>query len=649
MAISRMQRLTLILAKEKLDALLQDLQGMAAVDIYDLTQLEDWQAAFDNQTVTSPPGLLADLEEREDRLEGLIKELEAYLPAKTGLKAMREKPVELSLSGLEAAGQERDEDALLAQIQQHLQVVEQAQAQIQQDEAAYQALEKWQDLQVTPRSLAAFQHLQGLVGSLPSQENDSLWQQLKAHPDLDVEEVFSDENEQGILVFYKTGAEQVARQVLATYDFKALDYDLDVLPAQHLAHLRERIKTQQAVLADSIRQLQDSQEELLALQEQVDYLLNRAGRERAKASLAATRHLVVLQGWVEADRAERLQDFLRQTYDSAVVLELGEIAEKDWEQVPTKLTNPGLIEPFELVTEMYALPKYGQKDPTPLVSLFYFVFFGMMVADMGYGLLLFLGTSLVLRFLQVKDGLAKNLRFFRLLSVSVILWGLIYGSFFGFELPFALLSTSRDIMPILVISVIFGFITILVGLWLSGQEHLRLKDYAQSYNAGFAWVLILLGLALYVLGSLFPGLGILTTMGQWLVILNGLGILLVSLISSRKLTGLIAGLFNLYSISSYVGDLVSFTRLMALGLAGASMGSAFNLIVELFPPIYRYSIGLLAFVLLHLVNMSLALLSGYVHSARLIFVEYFGKFYEGGGKPFKPLKAAERYVRIKRN
>ena len=136
--------------------------------------------------------------------------------------------------------------------------------------------------------------------------------------------------------------------------------------------------------------------------------------------------------------------------------------------------------------------------------------------------------------------------------------------------------------------------------------------------------------------------------GQWLAIVNAVGIVLVSIISAKSLKGLGPALFNLYNISSYVGDLVSFTRLMALGLAGASIGSAFNLIVSLFPPFARFSIGIVLFLALHGINMFLSFLSGYVHGARLIFVEFFGKFYDGGGKAFKPLKPAEKYVRYKK-
>ena len=145
-----------------------------------------------------------------------------------------------------------------------------------------------------------------------------------------------------------------------------------------------------------------------------------------------------------------------------------------------------------------------------------------------------------------------------------------------------------------------------------------------------------------------PGMGVLRTIGAVLAIANAVGIVAVSIFQAKSLVGLGTGLYNLYNISGYVGDLVSFTRLMALGLSGASIGSAFNLIVNIFPPVARFSIGIVIFILLHAINIFLSLLSGYVHGARLMFVEFFGKFYEGGGKAFQPLKSAEKYVKIRK-
>ena len=646
MAISKMRQLSLLLPKELLDQLLFYLQGLESVQIHDLRQEEDWQAAFEQDLVGRPDRQLSrqDLLSRQEKLERLIADLEPFMPKKKLLEALKEEPLELSFAALEQAGKSRDEGALLEGISKQLKVLQEAKDQIGADRLEVAALEKWEPLELTPQAAATFSHLGALIGTIPNTDDDALRLTLGAHPDLKFQEVFTDDTEHGVLIFYKAGSLEEVRKVLKEYGFKPFEYDHAELPAERVAQLKANIRQQKAVADAMTKSLAASKNELDQLKVQLDYLCNLSSRQESKNQLASTQNLAALEGWIESNQVQALEACLTEQFGQSILIQTREIRQDEEDKVPTKLKNNVLVEPFELVTEMYSLPKYGDKDPTPVVSLFYFVFFGMMVADIGYGLLLFVGTSLALHFLHVKSGLAKNLRFFRLLGVAVIIWGLVYGSFFGFELPFALISTSSDAMTILVISVVFGFVTVLAGLFLSGLKNIRLKDYAEAYNAGFAWVLILLGLLLLALGNFFPSLAFAATIGQWLAIINALGILAVSIVSAKSLAGLGSGLFNLYNVSGYVGDLVSFTRLMALGLSGASIGSAFNLIVSLFPPVARFSIGILLFIALHLVNMFLSFLSGYVHGARLIFVEFFGKFYDGGGKPFTPLKPSEKYV-----
>ena len=646
MAISQMRQLSLLLPKELLDQLLFYLQGLESVQIHDLRQEEDWQAAFEQALVGQPDRQLSqqDLLSRQEKLERLIADLEPFMPKKKLLEALKEEPLELSFAALEQAGKARDEVALLEGISKQLRVLQEAKDQIEADRLEVAALEKWEPLELTPQAAETFSHLGALIGTIPNTDDDALRLTLGAHPDLKFQEVFTDDTEHGVLIFYKAGSLEEVRKILKEYGFKPFEYDHAELPAERVAQLKANIRQQEAVADAMTKSLAASKNELDQLKVQLDYLCNLSSRQESKNQLASTQNLAALEGWIESNQVQALEACLTEQFGQSILIQTREIRQDEEDKVPTKLKNNALVEPFELVTEMYSLPKYGDKDPTPVVSLFYFVFFGMMVADIGYGLLLFVGTSLALHFLHVKSGLAKNLRFFRLLGVAVIIWGLVYGSFFGFELPFALISTSSDAMTILVISVVFGFVTVLAGLFLSGLKNIRLKDYAEAYNAGFAWVLILLGLLLLALGNFFPSLAFAATIGQWLAIINALGILAVSIVSAKSLAGLGSGLFNLYNVSGYVGDLVSFTRLMALGLSGASIGSAFNLIVSLFPPVARFSIGILLFIALHLVNMFLSFLSGYVHGARLIFVEFFGKFYDGGGKPFTPLKPSEKYV-----
>lgn len=653
MAVSQMQKLSLILPKDDLDSLLLALQSEAKIQIYDLSEHEEWQAAFEANTLSQPltednRQALVELQKRQEQVEKMIQTLEPYMPEKKALQALKEEPLSLSFDDLQAHGMIRDEDLLLTKLKRQLRVLDKARQKIADAKAEIERLEKWRPLEVTPAALATFRYVHGLIGTIPNSDTDAVRSSLKAHPELELEEVFTSETEHGYVILYRSGDRVAVQELLEDHGFKELDYEEEQVPAAYLDRLEGEIKEQEAVVAATLAELQNSQKELDQLKYQMDYLLSSGAREEAKSLLASTQSLVALEGWIETSQVASLRDFLQEGFGSRVLLETRDVTEKDWDDVPIQLRNNALVEPFELVTEMYALPKYYEKDPTPIVSLFYFVFFGMMVADIGYGLLLTVATGFALKAFKLKPSTAKNLRFFSLLGVSVALWGVVYGSFFGFEMPFALISTTSNAMTILILSVVFGFVTVLVGLFLGGMKNVRLKDYTEAYNAGFAWVLILLGLMLLAVGNILPGMSLLVPIGKWLAILNAIGILIVSIVSAKKLSGLASGLFNLYNVSGYIGDLVSFTRLMALGLSGASIGSAFNLIVNLFPPLGRFTVGLLLFIVLHAINMFLSFLSGYVHGARLIFVEFFGKFYEGGGKPFRPLKPSERYIKTKK-
>lgn len=652
MAISQMQELSLLLPRELLDEILSYLQNLQSVEIQDLQAKETWKGAFEKELVWNPDTSFSEhlqaLTRRQEKLARMIENLQAFVPKKKMLESLKEAPLETSFVSLEQVGQARDEEAFLAAIQQQFQVLARAQEAKETAQSEVAELEKWASLDVTPVALKQFKHLRAFVGTIPTSGNNQFNIRLQDYPNLEVREVFTSSTEKGILVLCKAEIAKETQAVLIELGFKLFEYAFEELPKERLVALQAMIKEQEALITSTKIQLASSNEELKQLKCQLDYVLNLISRQESKEALASTQNLVALEGWIEQEQIEDLRMGLTQQFGGAVLLQIHEMTAADRQRVPTKLKNNALIEPFELVTEMYSLPKYEDKDPTPVVSLFYFIFFGMMAADIGYGLLLFGGTSWTLKALHIKPNLAKNLRFFRILGVGVALWGVIYGSFFGFKLPFAIVDTSTDVITILIMSVVIGFITVMTGLYLSGVKNIRMKDYAEAYNSGFAWMLILVGLALLAAGRLFPSLAIAGLIGQWLAIINAGGIVLVSIISAKSLKGLGPALFNLYNISSYVGDLVSFTRLMALGLAGASIGSAFNLIVSLFPPFARFSIGIVLFIALHSINMFLSFLSGYVHGARLIFVEFFGKFYDGGGKAFKPLKPAEKYVRYKK-
>lgn len=203
-------------------------------------------------------------------------------------------------------------------------------------------------------------------------------------------------------------------------------------------------------------------------------------------------------------------------------------------------------------------------------------------------------------------------------------------------------------ITILILSVVFGMIQLFLGMGLSVHLSLKNKDKYGAVSDGMGWIGIFVGFIILILGQLVLDSELLTKTGAIISVLSAVAIIIATtLATENKALGAGLGIYNLYGITSYVGDLVSYTRLMALGVSGGSIAVAFNMIVGFIPPVGRYTIGILLIIALHLVNIGLTFLGSYVHGARLIFVEFFGKFYEGGGKALKPLKASEKYIQLK--
>ncbi|MGG6818169.1 UNVERIFIED_CONTAM: V-type ATP synthase subunit I [Streptococcus canis] len=657
MAISQMKKLSLVFGTDHLDLVLKTLQQSQLVEVRDMARLDHWQDAFEEGNVRLPQIIQYDasgqrslvddealqyLLQRQQDLEAALANLSPFLPPVGKLAALRQGSPSLSFGQFEENQRQQTAQKALKALDQKVYRLEQLQRDIDQMAETCCDLEKWQNLSVLPQDLTGFHFLTARVGTIPSTADDRFYHQLKANKDIFVEEIYHTELEYGLFLFWQS-SNAVS---LEDYHFKPLVYKNQKLPLKQLQINQTLMADWLAEKEALLEELGQSQEVLVQLQVETDYVLSQYRRQEVKKQLVSTGHLIALEGWVEAACLDKLQELLTEQLGQLIYIESHDVTPADWEEVPIKLHNHPYLAPFELVTEMYALPKYQEKDPTPFLAPLYITFFGMMVADLGYGLLLYVVTLLALICFNLRKSGRRLMTFFNRLAISVAIWGLIYGSCFGFDLPVALLSTKTDVITILVLSLLFGFVTLIFGLLLGTWQQVRMKDYATAYTAGAAWALILLGLLLFVVGKNLSGLAYLLILGKWLALSNALGILLVSVLKNKSLLGLGSGLYNLYGISSYLSDLVSFTRLMALGLSGASIGSAFNMIVGIFPPVTRFTVGVFIFILLHAINIFLSMLSGYVHGARLIFVEFFGKFYEGGGRAFSPLTLADKYVNV---
>ncbi|KAF1295717.1 V-type ATP synthase subunit I [Enterococcus sp. JM4C] len=659
MAVSKIEKVSIILEKKKLEKVLQILQGLQAIEVRDLSNksasnfwVEDYfSGAFEKKARTN--------EEETNFLLLQIEEAILFMQRngsvnqkKTGLRRQA-----LSLNELE---EPFDETQFAEDLKSILQIKKEWTAVQEKKSKAYEKetwLSTWQYLDINPSKFDSTK-TKITIGSLRETAQVEFIEALNQQTTAYVEELFHHPNETYIGLVYLNNQQKVIDEILSQFHFTKVDYPYNESPKKELQLVQEEISTlvQQekelaAMIGDRAAQLRD-------LQWAEEVYLAHLERERVKNQLVQAEHLTIIQGWVAVeDKDQLLTQCEKEFGEQAIYISFEEpTSDEIGTEIPTKLKNHPLIRPFEMLTEMYSLPKYGEIDPTPWMAPFYFVFFGMMVADIGYGLVMLLGTIGAQKLMVFPRGTARFVKFFQILSIPTILWGFVYSSFFGMALPktvfgvtlpFPILSTTDDMQTILILSVIFGFIQILLGLFIAGKEHIKRKEYLSAISNGFSWQGILIGIALAAVGALLLDNQALLMVGAIIAGLSALSILIIPIIQSpSKLKGAAKGAYNLYGITSYIGDLVSYTRLMALGISGGSIASAFNLLVAFMPPIARFTIGIVLILVLHGLNLFLSLLGAYVHGARLQYVEYFGKFYSGGGRPFVPLKTAEKYVNI---
>ncbi|MBF6625118.1 V-type ATP synthase subunit I [Tuanshanicoccus lijuaniae] len=656
MAISQMQKVTIIAAREHLDAILSSVQRLRRVHVNDL-QEEAIEAVSDTplirhydaeqEAVVFEDEALQSIISRRQRILHAIEQLEVYETKGNLWETLTTKKPTMDFDAFRLHNDEFAEQKIIKQANRLTTRIRDIDDFLEKRQESIDKIVKWRELDVTPDQLRHFQYVKAIIGTIPNIESNTYIELIRKHPSIEHKIIFLNDFEYGLILFYQDNEREALEELMMQTRFTPLEYKYDLLPREQVDMWNEEITQLKEEREAIIAQMKDTKEALAGLKVQADYVNTKYARELTKKKLGVTQHLVAIEGWIEKEEFPIFETSIRQQFGEDIVIRTAEVKEEEAETVPVKLKNNPIIAPFELITSMYALPKYNEMDPTPFVMPFYFVFFGMMVADLGYGLLTVLGSLFALKVLNLNESTKGLLRFGFVIGISVCIWGIIYGSFFGFTMPFGLLDTNKDVIPILIISVCFGFMNIITALCLNIYLNVKAKQYIDAYASGLAWILLLVGLLLLGLGMLVPGYEVWGTIGKWLSIINAIGIVIAPCIKSGSFSSIGWGLYDLYGTTSYIGDLVSYSRLMALGLSGAGMAMAFNMLLSFLPVWAKFTVGVVLFILLHFVSMFLSMLSAYVHGARLIFVEFFSKFFNGGGQPFEPLTISEEYVTIK--
>ena len=649
MAIAKMNKVMLIAPTDKQNDLLDAIQELQSLEV---TSLEQAKELFTKNSIALQEADAEGMNALQQKFEGIhaaITFVEKNQKQPSLIQKLKTPREQFALSELQKEVQNWDTDALVELVESIRNTLRKKDDELKELREKEVLLRKWSALDFYPKDIFKHPYTKTKMGTIPQATDNAYLDGLKESELISVHEVYHTREEIGLLVTYPRKAQQAAKEELAKAHFSIVWYAFEEAPS---VELEKNLKAQQAVVDAKKKVLDDLQEEkdlLRKLQLSSEVTYNELQKEQAKNELVNGQHVFVLQGWLTTKAVDAVEVQLKEKLGEGeyVFLPL-EIAEEEYEEVPTVLENNAFLQPFENLTEMYGLPKYGELDPTPYTAPFYLVFFGMMAADLGYGALLWLGTFIMLKFFHFDKGMNRNLKFFHLLSYPVMIWGIVFGSAFGADLPFQPLSLSKDLITIMILSIIFGVIQIMVGLSLGAYSNLKKKAYTDAYTSHLGWLAIITGIILYVLGSMVLNISWIATIGSSIAIIAAVAIVVITVLSSEnKWGGLASGLYNLYGISGYVADVVSYTRLMALAVSGGSIASAFNMLVGFLPPVARFTAGIFLIVALQGLNIFLSFLGAYVHGLRLQFVEFFGKFYDGGGRALKPFKTYEKYVDIK--
>lgn len=345
------------------------------------------------------------------------------------------------------------------------------------------------------------------------------------------------------------------------------------------------------------------------------------------------------------------------------------------EEMPVLLDNPRALASGESILSSYGLPSRADVDPTDIMTICYIVLFGIMLSDAAYGLLMFLVCFvLIKKFPDMGKNLQKSLRLFMYCGLSTVFWGVMFGGYFGdvidvvsktffdkeLTIPAVWFVPLNEPMKMLVVALAIGLVHLFLGLGIKGIKLLKQKDILGFLGEVMGWYMFLAGLLLMLAPTpIFASItNINITFGPAVkyvsYALAGVGAVLIVTLSERSnknpVLNFVMGLYGLYGVTGWLSDLLSYSRLLALGLATGVIAQVINQMGAM----GGKSIGgailfIVVFVLGHMVNMAINILGAYVHTCRLQYVEFFGKFYDGTGKAFTPFAGKTKYVNFTEN
>ncbi|MFH1387637.1 MAG: V-type ATP synthase subunit I [bacterium] len=644
MPVVSMKKVALFGHQKIQESLLSELQKQGLIELTKMDQLE------------SAPQSEPEFELSLAELENAINLLEKICGKKKGfIESFAPYKEPLAESSLQRTAQEFDWQKIVAQLKELESRLANLKNLTHSLQAEMAALSPWQSINIILDPINCSEKICLTAGSCKLKDFEALKQGLEENfPAHKIETIETNNNQIYFLLFSPASISAKCLNFLSKTSFeKSLLPLANRTPAEELANLTRLLKENHDDQTKITKEIMAFYRYSPSLKLTYDYLSQQALKEKAKEKIALTSKTFLLAGWIAAEKVGHLKKRLGEV---SPLLELREIEPSEGEVAPTIIKNVSVFYPFELVTRIFGLPSQNEIDPTGPLAFFYLLFFAMCLSDVGYGILLAIVSFYFLKKLTLTEGGTKLLLLLFWGGIATIFVGIMTGSYFSMDLnqlppllkKLQVIDPIKNPLNVLLFSIGLGVIQNITGVALAMYWKLKDRDYLAAFLDSGLWIYFLLSLVAY---------GATASLGSPLAVLFGrfamVGAALLVLTQGRNEKGIfkkfIFGLLSLYRTTGYLGDTLSYSRLLALMMTTSIIGMVINIIASMTTgiPIIGYFVMALVLVIGHIFNLVVSVLGAFIHSARLQLVEFFGKFFEGNGKEFKPFSYQTKYVIIK--
>jgi V/A-type H+-transporting ATPase subunit I len=654
MSLMPMQKIAVFFPRSQRDNLLALLQDKGCVEILDLKETPLAEAL---QTTEATGG--GDADRIAGDIRRAIEDVSEFEERRGFLSGLGGGKVVVDGRRFSNITEEFDYESIVTEVDQLEARRTELRTKRNHAEAFIDRLAPWSDLDVPLEALSPTEHTEIFAGTLSGTATPEALASALAEisETFALEVIGGGERETCVVVLCERSEDEQIREVLRKHDFEVQAFEnLKGLPRDLIAEAEQGITSLERETEELVKKGEDLAAHKPRLMIAHDYFAEEARKTHARSFIGTTELVGVIEGWVRRDEYDRLAKDVEAKVEAAGVLK---IEPEEKESPPIELKNRRIMKPFEVITEMYGMPHAREVDPTPLAAPFFALFFGFCITDAGYGIALVILSLLLMRHLKTGH---KLLQLIMIGGIMTIVMGAITGGWFGIEFPEEITSPwmgllvklrqfepLKDPMLMFMLALVLGFIQVTFGLVIEMIENLRSRDIMGAVFDQIAWIVLLWSVVLFGLGKTGRIPAEYVPSFKWAAIAAAVGIVGFTYRTSKNPGVRIAwGLYNLYGITGYVGDVLSYARLLALGLATGGIAMVINQMAVMVKgmPVVGYPAMIFVLVAGHTMNIAVNALGGFVHSARLQYVEFYPKFFEGGGRRFRPFKREPKYTRL---